>query len=244
MSVMGDYDAAFLEVDHRFHVGYLTDDRADLEATEVLGLLDLPRTSRIIDAGCGDGRLAVRLASLGHTVVAIDRDPAQIERTQVAASRRGVALEVHQADLCTFVAQPAADAAVLWFTTFGFLADEDNAAVLRNLRAGLSVRAPLVIDTLDPERVREDLASDPNPVVITVGEWVQQDVRSFDQGVQRLIVDRTVQGPAVESRRQLRLWLPARDQWSSVLGAAGFILEDVIEPEDDVWSMRVVARAR
>ena len=116
--------------------------------------------------------------------------------------------------------------------------------MLRNLRAGLSVRAPLVIDTLDPERVREDLASDPNPVVITVGEWVQQDVRSFDQGVQRLIVDRTVQGPAVESRRQLRLWLPARDQWSSVLGTAGFILEDVIEPEDDVWSMRVVARAR
>ena len=244
MGVMEGFDSAFVEDDHRFHVDYLTEERADLEASEALGLMDLRRPSRIIDAGCGDGRLAVRLASLGHVVVAIDQDPAQIERTQEAAARRGVVLEEHTADLSTYIVRPPADAAVLWFTTFGFLADEDNPAILRNLRAGLRAGAPLVIDTLDPERVREGLAGDPNPAVITVGEWMQEDVRTFDLATQRLVVDRMVHGPGVATRRRLQLWLPERGQWSTVLAAAGFTLEDMVQPDDDVWAMRLVARAR
>ena len=36
------------------------------------------RGSRILDAGCGPGRVGARLAELGHTVVGVDLDPALI----------------------------------------------------------------------------------------------------------------------------------------------------------------------
>lgn len=39
----------------------------------------VPRGSRILDAGCGPGRVGGELASRGHTVVGVDVDPALIE---------------------------------------------------------------------------------------------------------------------------------------------------------------------
>lgn len=243
MAVMSDFDAAFLDDDHRFHVGYLTEERADLEAAEALGLLELVGPSTIIDAGCGDGRLAVRLASLGHRVVAIDIDPDQVERARAAAERRGVELDLRSADLCHEVVRPPADGALMWFTTYGFLSDADNLRVLCNLREGLRSGARLVIDTLDPAAVSAELAHDPHPFTIEVDGFVQEDRRTFVAADRRLVVERTVRGPGVETHRCLRLWLPARDGWPEVLASAGFALDELIEPDDDAWAMRVVARA-
>jgi SAM-dependent methyltransferase len=39
----------------------------------------VPRGARILDAGCGTGRVGGRLAGLGHEVVGVDLDPALIE---------------------------------------------------------------------------------------------------------------------------------------------------------------------
>ena len=43
-------------------------------------LLDamVPRGARVLDAGCGPGRVGAALAALGHTVVGIDVDPVLI----------------------------------------------------------------------------------------------------------------------------------------------------------------------
>jgi len=243
MSSMDEYDARFLDEDHRFHAGYLTEERADLEAAEVLGLLDLDGPSRVIDAGCGDGRIAVRLASLGHDVVAIDADPGQVGRAARLAAARGVDVDLRVADLTTLVVDPPADAALLWFTTFGFLSDPANAAVLDNLRRGLVDGAKLLIDTLDPSVVAEELEADPAPVLVVDGGWTQEDRRHFDRSSSRLVVDRVVTGPTGRSVRRLQLWLPSRHLWPTVLETAGFRLLAVEEPPDDAWAIRLVAAA-
>lgn len=41
-----------------------------------------PRRARVLDAGCGPGRVGGRLARLGHTVVGVDVDPALIAAAQ------------------------------------------------------------------------------------------------------------------------------------------------------------------
>lgn len=41
-----------------------------------------PRGARILDAGCGPGRLGGHLASVGHDVVGVDVDPALIEAAE------------------------------------------------------------------------------------------------------------------------------------------------------------------
>ena len=43
----------------------------------------VPRGSRILDAGCGPGRVGGRLAALGHQVVGVDLDPALIAEAEI-----------------------------------------------------------------------------------------------------------------------------------------------------------------
>jgi 2-polyprenyl-3-methyl-5-hydroxy-6-metoxy-1,4-benzoquinol methylase len=40
------------------------------------------RDMRVLEAGCGDGRLTLRLARLGAQVVAFDPNPAQVRKAQ------------------------------------------------------------------------------------------------------------------------------------------------------------------
>jgi SAM-dependent methyltransferase len=51
--------------------------------------------ARVLDAGCGTGRVAARLASRGHTVTGVDVDPSMVEE----ARRRWPGLEWRVADL-------------------------------------------------------------------------------------------------------------------------------------------------
>jgi ubiquinone/menaquinone biosynthesis C-methylase UbiE len=43
---------------------------------------------RVLEIGCGDGRLTRRLASLGSRIVALDPDAAQVRRARRALTRR------------------------------------------------------------------------------------------------------------------------------------------------------------
>ena len=63
----------------------------------------VPRGSRILDAGCGFGRVGGYLASVGHTVVGVDVDPTLIEAaredhpaaTWIAGDLAGLDLAAH-----------------------------------------------------------------------------------------------------------------------------------------------------
>jgi SAM-dependent methyltransferase len=66
------------------------------EATFVADLIAPP--ARILDAGCGTGRVAVRLAELGYDVVGVDVDPSMLDEARAAAPD----LDWRQGDLATF----------------------------------------------------------------------------------------------------------------------------------------------
>jgi SAM-dependent methyltransferase len=57
-----------------------------------------PTGSRVLDAGCGTGRVALRLAELGYDCVGIDLDPSMLE----VARSRGPELHWYEADLASF----------------------------------------------------------------------------------------------------------------------------------------------
>lgn len=56
----------------------------------------LARGSRVLDAGCGTGRVGAELARRGHRVTAVDLDPVLLDE-----ARRHPELTVHLADLAT-----------------------------------------------------------------------------------------------------------------------------------------------
>ena len=61
-----------------FYEDSIDGEHSDADATEILGLLDLPAGSRILDAPCGHGRIARRLAAAGMDVTGVDLTPAYL----------------------------------------------------------------------------------------------------------------------------------------------------------------------
>ena len=136
--VSGGIDAAHA---YQHRLDELVRSGADLdgEALFVNGLHAPP--ARILDAGCGTGRVATKLTALGHDVVGVDADPAMIE---VARARDDVTRFVH-ADLAGLVLNAQAfDIVLLAGDVVPFLADGTLVQVLRRLRAHLTLDGLLV----------------------------------------------------------------------------------------------------
>ena len=65
-----------------FYEESIDDEHSDSDTAEILGLLELPEGSRILDAPCGHGRLARRLAAAGMEVTGVDLTPAYLEQAR------------------------------------------------------------------------------------------------------------------------------------------------------------------
>lgn len=90
----------------------------------------VPPRSRILDAGCGPGRVGGELFRRGHIVVGVDIDPALIEAAR--ADQPGPAWQV--ADLADLhLDGPAFDAAVVAGNVLVFVAPDSEAAVLAGI---------------------------------------------------------------------------------------------------------------
>jgi SAM-dependent methyltransferase len=96
------------------------------------------RSSRILDAGCGPGRVGARLAELGHTVVGVDLDGELI----AAAKEDHAAPTWLQADLSTFDLRAAGfdgfDVVVCAGNVMAFLDPTTRVAALSRMAAHLN----------------------------------------------------------------------------------------------------------
>ncbi len=72
-TVGADYAQKYAE---RFRALAAAGDDVHGEATFVTGVADPP--ARVLDAGCGTGRVAIRLAELGYAVVGVDLDASML----------------------------------------------------------------------------------------------------------------------------------------------------------------------
>lgn len=66
--------------------------------TAVADALDPQQGERVLDLGCGTGRVAEQLAGRGATVVGVDLSPALIETAQERAQERGLSIDYRVGD--------------------------------------------------------------------------------------------------------------------------------------------------
>lgn len=129
-----------------FYEAVLTPERSDREATIVWDVLALRDGVEVLDLACGHGRIANRLAQRGARVTGLDADRFFLERARQDAAERGVEVSYVEGDMRSLAWRDRFDAALLWFTAFGYFDDEGNRAVLEGLRRALKIGGRLVIE--------------------------------------------------------------------------------------------------
>lgn len=114
----------------------------------------VPRRSRVLVVGDGEGRNGVWLAEQGHHVVSVDLSPVGVRKARDLAARRGVELEAHVADLDEFLDHPAAagpwDAVV---SIFCHLPPRLRRRMAEVLTPRFSPRGVLVLESYTPAQL-------------------------------------------------------------------------------------------
>jgi SAM-dependent methyltransferase len=96
----------------------------------------LPPRSRVLDAGCGPGRVGAVLHDRGHTVVGVDADPVLIEAAESDhPGPRWLVGDLAELDLSAAGETEPFDGAVLAGNVMVFLAPGTETAVLRRVAA-------------------------------------------------------------------------------------------------------------
>ena len=105
-----------------FYADVLGAQRSDADAALISDLLSLRPGMRVLDAPCGEGRIAGRLAQRGCDVVGIDAT----ERFLELARDRHPRVAFDRRDLRKLEYEDEFDAAVNWFTSFGYFDPADQ----------------------------------------------------------------------------------------------------------------------
>jgi len=135
---------------------------------------------RLLDAPCGHGRHATRLAERGYTVAGLDRSAPFLERAREDAADRGVAdrVDYRQGDLRSLPYDDGVfDGVYNLFTSFGFFDDEGNRRVLEEFARVLGPGGRLVMELAN----RDGVLYDYRPAAVTrtdAGTVVEE--RTFD----------------------------------------------------------------
>lgn len=120
-----------------------------------------PPPSRVLDAGCGFGRVATKLTRLGHTVIGVDADP-----DLIALAREDPTTRFFVADLSTLNLGTEQEFHVVLMAgnVVPYLADGTLPAVLERLAAHLAPGGHLVAGFGLPGSLPEAAAEVPLPV--------------------------------------------------------------------------------
>ncbi|MFG2167279.1 class I SAM-dependent methyltransferase [Micromonospora chersina] len=111
-------------------------------------LLDtlVPPGARILDAGCGTGRVAAALAERGHAVVGVDADPLLIDAARADhPGPRFLVADLAELDLAAQGEPEPFDAAVVAGNVMAFVAPGTERAVLTRIAAHIRPDGPVVV---------------------------------------------------------------------------------------------------
>jgi ubiquinone/menaquinone biosynthesis C-methylase UbiE len=231
-----------------FYEDSIDDAHSDADTAEILGVLGLPPGSRILDAPCGHGRIARRLAAAGMEVTGVDLTPAYLEQARTDPLLQPDAVTYLEGDIRSLPVDGPFDAVVCWLNSFGYYDDADCHRVLEEFRRVLRPGGKVAIDTMHHDGGVRHFTPAPDAVVVQLGEDTMVEVSTFDPVRGRMVIQRTVHRDGVIRRASYFVRLPTPPEWVVWLQAAGF--GDIEfrsggggQLELDSWELVVVATA-
>lgn len=228
-----------------FYADYLNAERSAAETAAVVHFLEINRPMRILDLACGFGRIANRLALLGHTVTGVEYLPGLLDIARREAALNNLRVDYRQGDMRAIDFPPTFDRAVMMFNSFGYFSDEENLLVLRNIARALLPGGRLGFDIAS----RDGLLNDFHPHYVTEKDGSLLINRfDFDPLTGRLTNDRIVIRDGQRRDRPFSIRLYSVTEMRALLAEAGLALEAVYAEWDGAPlelsspSMVVIAR--
>ncbi|HUW99906.1 MAG: class I SAM-dependent methyltransferase [Phycisphaerae bacterium] len=129
------------------------DERADEQAAFIKKVLRLRKGQTVLDAPCGDGRIAVGLARLGLLVVGVDHDPYFIARARARFEEEGLEGEFLVGDIREVAFVGCFHAAINWGGSFGYFSDEENFETLQRLARAVRKGGRVLVDQPNREHI-------------------------------------------------------------------------------------------
>jgi len=194
------------------------------QAADIARVLRLAPDERVLDVPCGNGRVALELAALGHRVSGLDQSVEFVTEARRAAASRNLELELVNGDMRELPWTAELDAAFCVGNSYGYLDDAGNRAFLggvaRTLRPGgrFLLEYPLVAELALARRAFRDWRRFGDRLLLSEGH--------YDPGTGRLenvytFVNLSRPDGALESRAASYAVYTAREVRES-LHAAGF----------------------
>jgi len=132
------------------------DKEAQLFMRNLTSFLNLKKDSHLLDLGCGKGRHAIYLNSLGFNVVGADLSSNSIS---FAKQFENDTLHFYEQDMRNPLKNKY-DAIFNLFTSFGFFEDDaEDILILKNIKEGIRKNGVAVIDFMNAKRVNNNLVS-------------------------------------------------------------------------------------
>lgn len=209
------YDAAF-EADYLALYPH-----RDLPAArfEVGGLVERGLRGVVLDLGCGFGRHLLALRERGFDAVGLDRSEALLARAHGLADGALRGRLVRGDFRALPLRERCFDAVLMLFSSFGYFDDAENARVLGECARVLKPGGLLVLDLMNPSRVRATLV--PESRSERDGRTILER-RSLARDEPRVRKDVTLTGggaPERAWREDVRLYEPA--EIAAALASAG-----------------------
>lgn len=139
---------------------------APVVAESICRIAGLSKGAKILEAGCGPGRVAVELAMLGLNVTGVDLIQSELDAAAETANDEGVDMELIRADLRTFKSEKKFDAATSLFTSIGYCdSPEEDRQIIKNIYESLNDNGFFILESLSREIAVKDF---------TEGEWFER----------------------------------------------------------------------
>ena len=123
-------------------------ERTGAEVDAIWKLLDLQPGMKVLDAPCGYGRIARRLAERGARVTGVDQSEVLLARAE--REREGIGedrLRYLRHDLRLPLAELGHDVALNYFTSLGYGTEEEDLAILTSLASALRPGGRVLVET-------------------------------------------------------------------------------------------------
>lgn len=228
-----------------FYSEDLTDERADFEAAGWVKLLKLDSPIGILDLACGFGRIANRLAALGHSVTGVDLTPGFLELAREDAAGMGVQVNYRAENMRRISYAEEFDCVLILFTSFGYFDDAGNLLVMKNVARALKPGGLLGFDIPNRDVVVRDL---PSVGVVDKGGDVMINRLSFDALTGHFHNERIVFRDGIRKDKPFSIRMYSATEIRDLLLSAGLEVQNIYGGFDsqplsgDSRTMLVVAR--